>query len=111
MRVHLKELYAAPGSVCLQEPVLHLRVFVYQSFMLHLCLSVNKSFVLPLDMSVYNTTGCVAHFCLKQKQAKKRLFPFRFKAKKMNFFNAFLHASKTLQKAKIMKAKHFKTQK
>jgi hypothetical protein len=54
MRVCLQELFCTPevsvyniepvlhlfvhGSVCLQEPVLHLCISVYQSFVLHLCL-------------------------------------------------------------------------
>jgi hypothetical protein len=44
MRVHLQKLCAAPGRVCLQEPVLNLCMSVYQSFVLHLyVVSTNAS--------------------------------------------------------------------
>jgi hypothetical protein len=52
--LHLLDLCVAPRSACLQEPVMHLCISVYQSFVLHLCLyEVYKSSVLHLDMFAY----------------------------------------------------------
>jgi hypothetical protein len=48
--------------------------------------------------------GCTAHFCLKQKSAKIKLIFFTLE-QKYGFFPLISHASKTLQKAKIMQAK------
>ncbi len=45
-----KQLFVAPGRVCLQEPV-HVCVSVYKSFMLHFDVPVYNSLVLHLDQA------------------------------------------------------------
>jgi hypothetical protein len=77
-------LCAAPGPVCLQEPVLYLRMSVYKSFVLH------------LDVSVYKSPAQAVAVGIKSKQ----FFLFlRFVSKQVLyvFFRLFQYMLETLK--------------
>jgi hypothetical protein len=88
---------AAPRRVCLQEPVLHLCMTVYQSFVLHLCLSVYQVFVLHLGVSAYKSTV----YAIPEEYSLQKIFClFRFFRNRFVCFGCFDTCSKHRNKPK-----------